>query len=874
MEKIKEVFESNRIPICFSANNSFIPYTAVMIKSIINHASSQNNYDIIILYTDISESNIERVLSLQKRHDNISIRFINIQEYIKETTFFTKSVYTGTVYTNEAYYRLLIPELMPAYDKVLYFDGDMIALSDVAELYYETDMTGYMLASSRDYAGISNCYIPNDPRRDYRANILGLKDINNYILSGMLVFNPAEFNKRYTGKQLMQFCASKDWRQHDQDVLNVICEDCLQIISGSWDYMEDYGNIKFLPNWLQEEYYQTASDIKIVHYAGPRKPWKFNNSFKSDEFWNICYQTPFFKSIFESINKNYGYKNSILFHLFNRKSQITYTEDDAFLSNGEFFIGKMSDIYTQIDSLSYSNGYLEIDGFANLMGIDEDEPVEVYLSVNEKIKLCETTSRLCSEYKFDRLLYRGVPFRGKFKLNPNIRNTLKIVIKIRDNHFVVNKNLRFRPNCAINETKLKYYYSSGCIFTTNCQTITMKPASFKVRLKHERNYQKTIAKKHKLLRMCHFLHRLIQKNQIWLIADRIDKAGDNAEAYFKYLQKNKIKGVKTYFVLDKNSDDYNRVKKLGKIIDINSTLFKFLRVHANKIISSHLDSALIGCNEKVFSDILVKQQRVFLQHGITKDDVSSVYSKYKQKINLFITAAKPEYQSIIDNANYGFTKNEVALTGFARFDLLKNNSDKLISVMPTWRQENGFFNKGHFILNDNFTQTQYYKFYHSLFTDTTLQAALIKYGYQIAFMQHPLFAESNKFFENIPNVNICKAKNYSGIFGQTALLVTDYSSTAFDVAYLKKPIVYCQFDREEFFNTHTYKQGYFDYETNGFGEVCYDIDSTIGTIIDYLKTNCEIKPEYESRIEEFFEYIDKENCNRITSAILGELNLI
>ena len=50
-------------------------------------------------------------------------------------------------------------------------------------------------------------------------------------------------------------------------------------------------------------------------------------------------------------------------------------------------------------------------------------------------------------------------------------------------------------------------------------------------------------------------------------------------------------------------------------------------------------------------------------------------------------------------------------------------------------------------------------------------------------------------------------------------MLTDYSSVAFDFAYLRKPIVYAHFDKEAFFSgEHSYTAGYFDYERDGFGE--------------------------------------------------------
>lgn len=57
-----------------------------------------------------------------------------------------------------------------------------------------------------------------------------------------------------------------------------------------------------------------------------------------------------------------------------------------------------------------------------------------------------------------------------------------------------------------------------------------------------------------------------------------------------------------------------------------------------------------------------------------------------------------------------------------------------------------------------------------------------------------------------------KEKSYRDAFAEGSMMITDYSSVAFEFAYLRKPIVYYQFDKKAFFEKHTYRKGYFDYE--------------------------------------------------------------
>lgn len=113
-----------------------------------------------------------------------------------------------------------------------------------------------------------------------------------------------------------------------------------------------------------------------------------------------------------------------------------------------------------------------------------------------------------------------------------------------------------------------------------------------------------------------------------------------------------------------------------------------------------------------------------------------------------------------------------------------------------------------------------------------------------------------------------KRESYGEDMRKTALVVTDYSSAAFDYAYFNRPVIYTQFDKEEFYAHHTYQEGYFDYQTMGFGPVCYDYESTVQAIIRAIENNCVMEEKYQKRVDEFFAYRDNHNCERIYQEIL------
>ena len=110
---------------------------------------------------------------------------------------------------------------------------------------------------------------------------------------------------------------------------------------------------------------------------------------------------------------------------------------------------------------------------------------------------------------------------------------------------------------------------------------------------------------------------------------------------------------------------------------------------------------------------------------------------------------------------------------------------------------------------------------------------------------------------------------YREVYAESDLVVTDYSSAVFDFAYLRKPIVYCQFDAKEFFGgEHVYQSGYFDYERDGFGEVERDLEGTVNRIIEYMRSDCLLKDKYRKRIDGFFAYHDQNNCERVYNKLI------
>ncbi|MEY8390569.1 CDP-glycerol glycerophosphotransferase family protein [Lachnospiraceae bacterium 45-W7] len=376
------------------------------------------------------------------------------------------------------------------------------------------------------------------------------------------------------------------------------------------------------------------------------------------------------------------------------------------------------------------------------------------------------------------------------------------------------------------------------------------------------------------LRKIYHRRKRLKRKEIWLISDRIGKADDNGEAFFTYMntfQKNS--GIETYFVLDQESEDYERLQQIGKVVPYLSQEHKILALLCDKIVSSQGEDHVFQPffeQSYFYKDIFHRQKFVFLQHGIIKDDLSRWLTKANKNISIFVTSTRMEYQSVVNGA-YHYDENVVKCTGLPRFDYLYDDSEteNMITFMPTWRSYlvsalDAKENKR--ALTDGFEDSSYCQMYRQVFSDQRLYEAADKYGYKIRLMMHHAMPDACiKYFNCGDKVDVLDRKTrYRKIFADSKLVVTDYSSAVFDIAYLRKPVLYFQQDVEEFFSgKHNYDKGYFDYERDGFGEVEYTAEGLVNRIIEYMEHGCQLKNSYKKRIEETFLYNDKENCKRV-----------
>ena len=263
------------IPIFFAIDDTYTPFLAVALKSLIDNASKDYNYCIKILHTNVGEEHKNQIKKFEC--ENINIEFVDLSYYIEKVQ---DKLYTRDYYTNTTYFRLFLPELYPQYDKVLYLDSDIIVLGDISELY-NTDMGTNLVAAAPD-----DIIQYNKVFQDYAELVVGVAKYQHYFNAGVLLMNLDELRKFNFQEKFMYLLEKVKFAvAQDQDYLNRLCKGRVTLVSHDWDVMP------YVNNETKEK------NIKLIHYNFAYKPWRFEDVMYNEYFWKYAKQTEFYEEI-------------------------------------------------------------------------------------------------------------------------------------------------------------------------------------------------------------------------------------------------------------------------------------------------------------------------------------------------------------------------------------------------------------------------------------------------------------------------------------------------------------------------------------------------------------------------------------------------
>lgn len=557
-----------------------------------------------------------------------------------------------------------------------------------------------------------------------------------------------------------------------------------------------------------------------------------------------------------------------IFELKYDKSKIKCSDDEVIMYVDNNIIDKLSIHKIYLDIVEIKKNHLFISGLFKSFFTKNDISIKLIKKFNDNSETFDCKTFNYFNRKESEIFESAINFDFDIPLNINEDSEISIVVEfIKDEDYSFELPIRFLNHARLSEESNYSVWGNYIIHFKNNKFFISKFSFLKmfkwelrillVILKHRPAYWTSAI----FFRFIYLiLFPFFRSKKIWMFMDRRDAADDNAEHLYKYCHELND-GIDKYFTLNKDSKDFNRLNhSLKNIVPFYSFKQRILYLFADKIISSHPDEFVLnpfwGKNSKLYSG-LINSEKIFLQHGITKDNISLWLRKYDKNLAMLVTVSEREAQSFLDY-EYNYDEDVIKVLGFPRFDNLVNNSDKKqILIMPTWRR-----NVDH-LKEEQIVKSTFFQKLNELFNNERLIKLAKDNGYSILVKLHPKIMDFVDLFDTNDYVHMDETSSYQYLFNNSSLLITDYSSVAFDFAYIKKPVLYYQYGDDYHFD-----ETFFDYETMGFGEVIKDIDDLIDEIEKYMLNNCEMKEKYKNRVDSFYKFKDQNNCKRVYDAII------
>lgn len=348
----------------------------------------------------------------------------------------------------------------------------------------------------------------------------------------------------------------------------------------------------------------------------------------------------------------------------------------------------------------------------------------------------------------------------------------------------------------------------------------------------------------------------LRKKQYWLIGGHLGEIyDDNSKVLFEFLLENKKK-KDVFWVLNKDSlaDKSNTYR--DNIIyrgSIKGFLYSF---RSECIIVSHSFADVMPIFYKFKKLFNIKS--VFLFHGI--------YG-FKKAVTL-----DKNYYSYFDiiNAVGNFEKNikvkylrideeKIKIMGLPRYDKLfgKNEYNGNIMVMFTWRS----------YIGEEGNDSDYFKQIKSFLTNREFLKVLEENKVIVNVVLHSFVHKYYSFVKQLESKNIkilSKDTDIQNELISNSLLITDYSSVAWDFAYMNKPVIFYQFDLEKYLSS---TGSYLDLKNELFGKTASNENDLIKTINEYICNNFKQDQKQYNIVKDFLKYNDNNNCNRIYKEI-------
>lgn len=361
----------------------------------------------------------------------------------------------------------------------------------------------------------------------------------------------------------------------------------------------------------------------------------------------------------------------------------------------------------------------------------------------------------------------------------------------------------------------------------------------------------------------------------WVFVDRDDGADDSAEHLYRWVREHHPQ-INAWYLLRPDAPDWPRLAQEGFRLLAPGLQRKLLALNCRHVISSHTEHEF-GMSRALYGERM-RFRYTFLQHGIIYNDLSHWLNPCR--FDRVMTSSPQEHAAMVgDDTGYTYTTREVRRTGLPRHDGLLRHAAQAeaqgtatwVLVMPTWRASLVDERTPEDARMARFRDSAYATAWRAVLNDRDLIDRLAQAGLTLVFMPHANAAPFLSAFDvpaQVPVVHMVDDQVRRAL-ARARVFVTDYTSAAFEVALLRRPIVYYQFDRDSFYRGgHNWRPGYFDYGRDGFGPVVADAQALKQQLLALVADGCRPPEPYRQRMAAAMPDRDGLACQRCFDSIV------
>lgn len=345
---------------------------------------------------------------------------------------------------------------------------------------------------------------------------------------------------------------------------------------------------------------------------------------------------------------------------------------------------------------------------------------------------------------------------------------------------------------------------------------------------------------------------------LWVVGETGFKAQDTGLHLFRYLRAHHPE-IDARFVIEADSPDRGLVESVGPVLIHGEPEHARAVLLASRLVGSHHPEYLYPVRTNEFKR-KVRATKVFQQHGVMGTKwMANLYGHGVAgfEADCFLVSSPSEKEMI--QRDFGYAPKRVVVTGLSRFDaLLAPSTPKpQLLIIPTWRD----WVKD----KESLLKSEFYERWLALVRSPQFQRTVADAGWHVKLILHPNFRHFADAFvsENVIVVHQGE-ETVQDLLRTSAVLLTDFSSVAFDFALLGRSVVYFHFDRERFLG----KRGsHLDLDVDLPGDIAFDADGVIRALEAASLRGGGATEESLERARRFFPMMDRESSARVYEAI-------